>query len=694
MVGGGSGTARYTQAKMGVEQGGVRQPDGFWIKGDGGHKHGFELLEELKNNDALTVPAILEYAATKHGKAPCMGTRQLLERQKIQENDKKFEKLRLGEYHYLSYKEVLDMTNNFSVGMRNLGLGSGDRVAMFAETRAEWFMAAVGCLRNNSSVVTLYTNLPDDSIAESLKETEVNTVITTHDLLPRFFRIAPQCPLVCRIIVIEDQLDGVGSTLEAPSSVQVIAFKDVLTTEATEEAKPHEPPKPDDVAIIMYTSGSTSRPKGVELSHRNIFSAITAYCIQADLGLGDRYIAYLPLAHVMELATETALMAMNVTIAYSSPFTLTNTSAKVMKGTLGDARVARPTCMSAVPLILERIIKGVTQVIENQGYIKARIFKEALKFKQRQESVSFAGRVLDTLIFNRVKEELGGELRMLVVGGAPVSPETHNKIRAMFGCTVQVGYGATETSACICSMDTHDARTGHCGPPNYGVRLTLEDWEEGGYLTKDTPNPRGEIVVGGPMVSRGYFRNPEKTNEVFFERDGMRWFRTGDIGEVDDTGVLRVIDRKVDLIKLNNGEYVSLGNIESKLKTHSLVDGICAIVHPGAKNVVAIIVPHPDHIKKIGIKLGHLEDATTKDLCEDQAVAAAILEELKAHGKKQGLGRWDLPAALFLSPEPWTPESGLVTAALKVKRTPIKNHFKGAVEGLYRRLEEQDQLTP
>lgn len=679
---------------MGVEQGGVRQPDGSWIKGEGGHKHGFQLLEELKNRDALTVPAILEYAAAKHGKAPCMGTRQLLERQRIQENDKKLEKLRLGEYSYLSYKEVLDMTNNFSVGMRNLGLGSGDRVAMFAETRAEWFMAAVGCLRNNSSVVTLYTNLPDDSIAESIKETEVHTAITTHDLLPRFFKIAPQCPLVRRIIVIEDQLEGVGSTLEAPSSIQVIAFKDVLTLEATEEAKPHEPPKPDDVAIIMYTSGSTSLPKGVELSHRNIFSAITAYCIQADLGLGDTYIAYLPLAHVMELATETALMAMNVTIAYSSPFTLTNTSAKIMKCTLGDARVARPTCMSAVPLILERIIKGVTQVIESQGYIKARIFKEALKFKQRQESVSFAGRVLDTLIFNRVKEELGGQLRMLVVGGAPVSPETHNKIRAMFGCTVQVGYGATETSACICSMDTHDARTGHCGPPNHGVRLTLEDWEEGGYLVTDTPNPRGEIVVGGPMVSRGYFRSPEKTNEVFFERDGMRWFRTGDIGEIDDTGVLRVIDRKVDLIKLNTGEYVSLGSIESKLKTHSLVDSICVCAHPGAKNVVAIVVPHPDHIKKIGTKLGHLEDATTQDLCEDKAVAAAFLEELQAHGKKQGLGRWDLPAALFLTPEPWTPESGLVTAALKVKRTPIKTHFKGALEGLYRQLEEQDQLTP
>ena len=679
---------------MGVEKGGVRQADGSWIKGEGGHKHGFELLEELKSHDNLTVPAILEYAAAKHGEAMCMGTRRLIERQKIQENGKKLEKLRFGDYTFLSYKQVLDMTNKFSEGMRNLGLGSGDRMAMFAETRAEWFVAAVGCLKNNSSVVTLYTNLPDDGIVESLKETEVETVITTYDLLQRFFKIASECPLLRCIIVIEDQLEGIGPTHDAPIGVEVIGFEKVLSLEVSEKAKPHESPKPDDVAIIMYTSGSTSRPKGVELSHRNIFSSITAYCIQADLGLGDIYIAYLPLAHVMELATEMALLAMNVTIAYSSPFTLTNSSPKIMKNTEGDARVVRPTCMSAVPLILERIIKNVTQVVESQGYIKGRVFKEALKFKRRHEGVSFAAKVLDIFIFKRVKEELGGQLRMLVVGGAPVSPETHNKIRAMFGCTVQVGYGATETSACICSMDTHDARTSHCGPPNHGVLLTLEDWPEGGYLTTDTPNPRGEIVVGGPMVSRGYFRSPEKTSEVFFERDGTRWFRTGDIGEMDETGVLRVIDRKVDLIKLNNGEYVSLGNIESKLKTHALVDSICVCVYSGAKNVVAIVVPHPDHIKKIGTKLGHLEDATTSDLCNDQAVASAFLDELKAHGRKQGLCRWDLPAALFLSPEPWTPESGLVTAALKVKRTPIKMHFKGELEELYQRLEEQNQLTP
>lgn len=675
-----------------MERGGVWHEEGYWTKGDGGIERGFALVEELKKLDNITVPAIFEFAAKKHGEASCMGTRELLKRERTEENGRKMEKLSLGEYIYMSYKEVHETVVKFSNGMRHLGLGEGDRVAMFAETRAEWYIAALGCLRNSTSVVTLYTNLPNESIAESLKETEVNTVITTRDLLSRFFKIVPQCPLVTRVIVIEDQLDGIGSTKDAPKEVNVVAFKDILELNESEDSKPLVTPKADDVAIIMYTSGSTSQPKGVELTHENIFSALSAYCIQADIGLGDRYIAYLPLAHVMELGTETALIALNVTIAYSSPFTLTNRSPKIMKGTLGDARIAKPTCMSAVPLILERIIKGVYQGVENQGQFKAKIFSEALKYKQKQESQSFASRVLDAIIFKRVKEELGGELRMMVVGGAPVSPDTHNKIRALFGCTVQVAYGATETAASITSMDSHDTRTGHCGPPNLGVRLALYNWEEGGYLFTDKPNPRGEVVVGGPMVSKGYFHSPENTNEVFFEKDGLRWFRTGDIGEIDETGVLRVIDRKVDLIKLNTGEYVSLGSIESKLKTHSFVDSICAIAHPGAKYVVILVVPHPDHIKKIGMKIGLHEDSTIQQMCEDPSVVQAVLEELQAHGKKQGLGRWDTPAALYLTSDPWTPESGLVTAALKIKRSPIKGHFKSAIDNMYTHLEQSDKL--
>ncbi|KAK7083826.1 Long-chain-fatty-acid--CoA ligase 4 [Halocaridina rubra] len=669
---------------MVIERGGLCNEAGYWVKGDGGHKRGFGLVEELKKADATTLPQLLKYATDKHGDAHCLGTRQMIARERKVENGKKLEKLKFGDYNYLTYVDVQDMVVNFSKGLYSNGMRSGDRIAMFAETRAEWFVAALGCLRHNVAVVTIYTNLADDSIVDCINETEVSFVVTSYDILPRLMKIIPRCPNVSQIIVIEDQLEGVGSVQS--DGIIITPFKEVLSMGESCEDYSHTAPAEEDIAIIMYTSGSTSHPKGVQLTHVNIMWAIKAYLVQADLTLGDRYLAYLPLAHVMELGTELAMLALNVTIAYSSPMTITSTSPKIMKGTLGDAKVAQPTCMSAVPLILERIIKGVTKVIEDQGYLKAKIFSEALKFKQRQDRPSFSSRVLDAIIFNRIKEELGGQLRMLVVGGAPLSPETHNKFRAIFGCTIQVGYGATETAASATSMDSDDPRTGHCGPPNLGVLIQLKDWEEGGYLSTDKPYPRGEIIVGGPMISKGYFKLPAETEESFYEEDGVRWFRTGDVGEFDDTGVLHVIDRKKDLVKLNNGEYVSLGNVESTLKTHPLIESLCTYAYSGATAVVGIVVPVVDRLLKLGVSLGYTEDANVKDLCCDEKVTNAVLQEIQAHGKKRGLGRWDIPSAIFLSSESWTPESGLVTAALKIRRKNVKEHFNSAIEKMYNSL--------
>lgn len=675
---------------MVVNGAGCRNESGYWGKGAGGHKHGFQLLEELKGAGATTLPAILSYAAKKHGDAPCMGTRELLGREHIVENERKMEKLRLGDYHFLTYREVQEQVERFAAGLASVGTGQTGRIAMFAETRAEWFMAAMGCLRLRLALVTVYTNLGDDDIVTSLNETEVSLVVTSHDLLARTLLILPRCPLVKHVIVMEDQLDGVGAPDSLPEGVKVQGFKDVLKAGEAEDAvaaaSAIELPSGSDLAILMYTSGSTGRSKGVELTHDNIFYAIIGYTIQADLGLGDRYLAYLPLAHVMELATEIALVALNVTIAYSSPNTLSAMGTKVMKGCQGDAEVARPTCMNAVPLILDRIIKGVTKKVEEQGFLRARFFREVLRLKQN--TPAFCGKVLDAIIFNRIKAVLGGELRMLVVGGAPLSPDTHAKFRALFGCTVQVGYGATETAASICSMDTDDPRTGHVGPPNYGVQIRLKDWEEGGYHITDKPHPRGEILVGGPMVSRGYFRLPQETEQVFTEEDGIRWFLTGDIGQFDETGVLRIIDRKKDLVKLRTGEYISLGTIEMKLKTHSVIDSIFVYAYPGAENCVAVIVPNEQQLRKLTNPKDN--EVAFANMCKDTQVVATLLKDLQAHGKKQGLGRWDIPAALYLSPDPWSPESGLVSPALKNRRKALTDHFKSEIDALYASLSTQE----
>ncbi|XP_047499753.1 fatty acid CoA ligase Acsl3-like [Penaeus chinensis] len=173
--------------------------------------------------------------------------------------------------------------------------------------------------------------------------------------------------------------------------------------------------------------------------------------------------------------------------------------------------------------------------------------------------------MLDFLVFRRVTAELGGKLRIIFVGGAPLAEETQTRMRALFGCTIQVAYGCTETGACITGTLPCDLRTGMCGGPCHGVLVKLVDWDEGEYRITDKPYPRGEVLVSGPNVAKSYFLRPEETKKTFVEIDGKLWFRTGDIGEIDDTGSIRIIDRKGDFIKLNDGEIIALGRIELNL---------------------------------------------------------------------------------------------------------------------------------
>lgn len=662
-----------------VESRGIRKGN-IWTKvEDNGFKHGYELKSFLESRNSITLPDILEVSAEKHENTLCIGTRKLLSRKNIESNGKQLEKLELGEYTWKSYREVQNEVLKVTSAVASLGLQSKERVAIIAETRAEWLTSALGCLRYGLAVVTLYINLNDTGLVHGINETEVDTIFTSSDIMCRLVKILNRCSKVKNVIVFEDQLDGIGNG-KVDQHVKVIPFQEFLTL-GTEQDFSKNKPKENDTAIIMYTSGSTGNPKGVEITHKNVFYSFIAYTIQANLNSSDRYLAYLPLAHVMELVTEIALLSLGVTIAYSSPFTLTNNSPKIMKGTLGDARVAKPTAITAVPLILDRIIKTVSVNVEKQGKLKAKLFKHALRFKKDHEA-SLTSRALDIIIFNKVKAELGGSVKMMVVGGAPLSPQTHSMIRTMFGCTLQVGYGCTETSACISSMDSDDVRTGHVGPPNAFVQVKLRDWEEGDYRITDTPRPRGEIVVGGPCVTSGYFKLPSETSESFYVEDGVQWFRTGDIGEFDETGVLYVIDRKKDLVKLKHGEYVSLGNIESKIKTCSIIDNICVYADPCEEYTVAIILPSQSYLEKIAAENG-LTDVSIDKLCVESQIKQIFLEKIQAHSKQYGLGKWDIPQKVHLTTLVWTPDNGMVTAALKLKRKDIYKEYEQEINAMY-----------
>ncbi|KAK7049799.1 Long-chain-fatty-acid--CoA ligase 4, partial [Halocaridina rubra] len=670
---------------------GFQRSDGWYVKATpSGEPYPLDsrLSPLFRDAGVTTLSAALEYGTSLHGNKPCMATRQILSRERTEKNGKMFEKLKLGDYTWLTYTEVQEMAVAAGLGVRLLGIQPHSRVVIFAETRAEWLTAAMGCLQHRITVVTIYTTLTDQGVAHGINETDVPLVFTSFDLLPRVTRILANCPKVKTVIVMEDQLEGVGDTKNFPPGVKLVPFKELIKRHSSQANISTPVPHADDTAIVMYTSGSTGTPKGVELNHTSILASVIAYSVQMNVGPGDRFLSFLPLAHIMELCTEIALISLGATILYSSPHTLTSTSPKVMKGCDGDAKLAKPTVMNAVPLLLDRILKGVSKKVEEQGWLKSFVFNEAVRYKFWLEYIPFTSYFMNYLIFDKVQQELGGQLKRVVVGGAPLSPQSHDTFRAIFDVSIQVGYGSTETASCISGMDEDDIITGKTGGPNLGVLMKLVDWEEGNYMVSDKPFPRGEIIVGGPVVAKGYFNLAEENKASFYEENGIRCFRTGDIGEIDSRGALKIIDRKKDLVKLKHGEYVSLGNTESKLKTHSNVENICVFADSTKDKTVAVVVPTADRLHTVAASIG-IDDKglTIEELCADERIKEAILKELQVHGKKCGLTRWEVPAAVYLTLEPWTPDTGLVTAALKLRRKQLNNHYEHTIHDMYSRLD-------
>lgn len=266
---------------------------------------------------------------------------------------------------------------------------------------------------------------------------------------------------------------------------------------------------------------------------------------------------------MFELLAESVCLLTGVPIGYSTPNTLIDSSSKIMKGCKGDAGVLKPTAMTSVPLILDRISKGINDKVNNGSPLQKVIFQFAYNYKQKWTRRGYTTPFLDALIFKKISQLMGGRVRAIISGGAPLSADTHEQIRLCLCVEVCQGYGLTETTAgageliklkhvgvvlnkflVTAVMDKHDMTYGRVGAPSSMTDMRLVNWEEGKYLVTNKPFPQGEIILGGENVSQGYYKLPGKTDEDFFtDSEGRRWFRTGDVGEIQADGVLKIIGK-------------------------------------------------------------------------------------------------------------------------------------------------------
>lgn len=633
-----------------------------------------------------TMNDLFKSAVSQHGDKPCYGTREVLgEEDIVSESGEVLKKLSLGEYKWMTYSQADSRIEEISKGLLSVGIKSRKPLLLMAETRAEWLLTAQACFRINAPVVTLYANLGAEGLAHGINETEVTHVITSIGLLPKLKKILNRTSTVTHVIYMEashpPDTEGISEDLH------LMSFSELSERGRATTDYHYDPPTPEDLAILMYTSGSTGVPKGVMLSNKNILNTAAGWndvlgTAVINAKQDKMYVAYLPLAHVFELAVECCWSSLGVPIGFSSPQTLTDFSIAVMKGSAGDLKVLRPTFMSSVPLMLDRIRKTILTLAGEEGTYSRGMFDFAIKYKTFWMDKGFQTRMLDRYILKKYSDFLGGKLHLLTCGGAPLSTDTQNFIRACLSVRIIQGYGMTETASAGTTMDLNDFSTGRVGTPLSTCKVRLIDWDEGGYHVTETPHPRGEIVIGGDNVSPGYYKNNLLTEECFTRHDGIWWIHTGDIGEVFPDGTFKIIDRKKDLIKLQFGEYVALGKVEAELKTCPLVENICVTGSGFHSYLVALVVPNQRQLSILARDLGKPK-MTYTEMCLDPDIANAATSQIREHGKKCQLFGAELPAKIKLCSDEWTPESGLLTAAFKLRRNKIQQHYQHAIDEIH-----------
>ncbi|KAG9341746.1 hypothetical protein JZ751_018812 [Albula glossodonta] len=617
----------------------------------------FDTLATMDFPGKDTLDKLFEYAVERFGSADCLGTREVLSMEnETQPSGKVFKKLILGEYRWMSYQDVDTAVNQLGSGLAALGQQPRNTIAIFCETRAEWMITAQACFRRNFPLVTFYATLGEEAVAYGLNESKVTHLITSVELLETKLKsVLPEIRNLKHIIYVDNKSVNKEGY---PEAVQLHSMQAVQELGAKPENMSVEVqrPLPSDLAVIMYTSGSTGRPKGVVIIHSNLIAGMTGQCERIPgLGPKDTYIGYLPLAHVLEMTAEISCVTYGCRIGYSSPQTLSDQSTKIKKGSKGDSTVLKPTLMAAVPEIMDRIYKNVMSKVQEMGYVQRTLFKLGYNYKLEQIKRGY-----DAPLCNKVGALLGGNVRMMLSGGAPLSSATQRFMNVCFCCPVGQGYGLTETCGAGTITAVADYSTGRVGAPLICCEIKLRDWAEGGYTTQDKPHPRGEILIGGPNVTMGYYRNENNSDGDFFtDEAGQRWFCTGDVGEVHPDGCLQIVDRKKDLVKLQAGEYVSLG-----------------------KNyVISFVVPNQKRLTALANQKGI--EGTFEEFCNNPIMEKEVLKEITEVAKSIKLQRFEIPVKVRLSPEPWTPETGLVTDAFKLKRKELKDHYLHDIERMY-----------
>ncbi|XP_071302364.1 long-chain-fatty-acid--CoA ligase 5 isoform X3 [Agelaius tricolor] len=587
--------------------------------------------------DAKTLYEVFQRGVSISGNGDCLGYRKPKQ-----------------PYQWLTYKQVSDRTKYLGSGLLQKGCqpSSSQYIGIFAQNRPEWIISEYACYTYSMVAVPLYDTLGPEAIVYIVNKADISVVIC--DTPAKAEVLLKNCedkktPCL-KIIVLMDLFDKELKDRGAKVGIEILSLQEVEELGKNNIREP-VPPRPEDLSVVCFTSGTTGNPKGAMLTHQNVVSNAAAFlrCTENTIECtsSDVVISYLPLAHMFERVVQTVVYSCGAKVGFFQGD---------IKLLTDDMKTLKPTLFPVVPRLLNRVYdkiqSGANTPVKN-FLLKFAVFMKTAEIKQgiiRNDSI------WDKLIFKKVQETMGGRVRIMVTGAAPISPSVLTFLRAALGCQIFEGYGQTECSAGSTFSMPGDWTTGHVGAPLACNIIKLDDVEEMSYFSS---NNEGEVCIKGPNVFKGYLKDPEKTAEAI-DKDG--WLHTGDIGKWLPNGTLKIIDRKKNIFKLAQGEYIAPEKIENVYIRSAPVAQVFVHGESLRSFLIGIVVPDAEMLPEFAAKLG----------------VKGSFEELCKNPVKD----------LYIHTELFSVENGLLTPTLKAKRGDVVKFFQKEIEALYSSTQE------
>jgi long-chain acyl-CoA synthetase len=553
-----------------------------------------------------------------------------------------------------SFAEVGEIVRPLSLGLINLGVAKGDKVSILANTRPEWTYADYAALSAGATVVPIYqTNSPEEC-QYVLENSDAKVVIVEDDeQLEKIRRVRDRLPLLEHVI----RMTG--------TSDDAISFEDLAARGAGRDASEWEARwqsvEPEDICTLIYTSGTTGPPKGCVISHGNYRSMLDMVNEKSVIEEEDLTYLYLPLAHSFALLIQFGSFDLGATLAYWE-----RDPQKIMP----NLAELKPTYFPSVPRIFEKIYTTATSAMEKEGGLKKAIFNWSIrvgkKVRQMERDGKKPGFVLrkkyefaDEKVLSKIRALFGGRLRLAVSGAAPINPDILRFFDAA-GVLVLEGWGMTETSTAATISTEEEFKIGTIGKPFPGCEVRIGD--------------DGEILVRGPNVFQGYYKNEEATRETIV--DG--WLHTGDVGEIDEDGFIKITGRKKDIIITAGGKNITPANLENEIKQHPLVSQ-CVVVGDRRPYLVALVTLDPEEAVAYAKERGFPEDPG--QLATNPDVRQAIEDHVDQVNQK--FARVEQVKKISILPQDLSQENGELTPTLKVKRAVVTSKHEPEIEKLY-----------